>query len=211
MQLTKQERDSLVLENLQLVKKVASKIYYRIPKGEIEFDELVNIGVIGLIKAIERYDKDKAKFSTYAYIKIRGEILDYLRSLDILPRGLREKIKKGEVVDENMDIPISNSAIFLSIEKSINGTDDLKFIDVLVSKLETPEEYAEKLELREKLLKVLNTLSEKEKQILQMIFFEEKDLKEISEKLNISVSRISQIKSQALLKLRNIFKYHRSF
>ncbi|HIE60064.1 MAG TPA: sigma-70 family RNA polymerase sigma factor [Persephonella sp.] len=207
MQLTKQERDSLVLENLQLVKKVASKIYYRIPKGEIEFDELVNIGVIGLMKAIEKYDKDKAKFSTYAYIKIRGEILDYLRSLDILPRGLREKIKKGEIVDENMDIPISNSAIFLSIEKSINKTDNLKFIDILVSKLETPEEYAEKSELKEKLLKVLNTLSEKEKQILQMIFFEEKDLKEISKKLNISVSRISQIKSQALSKLRKIFKY----
>ena len=199
MQLTKQERDSLVLENLQLVKKVASKIYYRIPKGEIEFDELVNIGVIGLMKAIEKYDKDKAKFSTYAYIKIRGEILDYLRSLDILPRGLREKIKKGEIVDENMDIPISNSAIFLSIEKSINKTDNLKFIDILVSKLETPEEYAEKSELKEKLLKVLNTLSEKEKQILQMIFFEEKDLKEISKKLNISVSRISQIKSQLYL------------
>ncbi|RUM50489.1 MAG: RNA polymerase subunit sigma [Hydrogenothermus sp.] len=207
MQLAKQERDSLVLENLQLVKKVASKIYYRIPKGEIEFDELVNIGVIGLMKAIEKYDEDKAKFSTYAYIKIRGEILDYLRSLDILPRGLREKIKKGEIVDENMDIPLSSSAIFLSIEKAINGTDDLKFIDTLVSKLETPEEYAEKSELREKLLKVLNTLSEKEKQILQMIFFEEKDLKEISEKLNISVSRISQIKSQALSKLRKIFKY----
>jgi len=207
MSLSKEEKDKIVLENLQLVKKVASKIFYRIPKGEIEFDELVNVGVIGLLKAIEKYDKEKAKFSTYAYIKIRGEILDYLRSLDILPRGLREKIKKGEVVDENMDIPLSNSAIFLSIEKAINGTDDLKFIDTLISKLETPEEYAQKAELREKLLNILNTLSEKEKQILQMIYFEEKDLKEISEKLNISVSRISQIKSQALAKLRKVFRY----
>ncbi len=207
MQLTKEERDKLVLDNLQLVKKVASKIYYRIPKGEIEFDELVNIGVIGLMKAIEKYDKEKANFSTYAYIRIRGEILDYLRSLDILPRGLRDKVKKGEIVDENMDIPLSNSAIFLSIEKAIDGTDDLKFVDTLVSKLESPEEYAEKSELREKLLKVLDTLSEKEKQILQMIYFEEKDLKDISEKLNISISRISQIKSQALKKLKNVFKY----
>ena len=207
MQLTKEEKDKLVLDNLQLVKKVASKIYYRIPKGEIEFDELVNIGVIGLMKAIEKYDKEKANFSTYAYIRIRGEILDYLRSLDILPRGLRDKVKKGEIVDENMDIPLSNSAIFLSIEKAIDGTDDLKFVDTLVSKLESPEEYAEKSELREKLLKVLDTLSEKEKQILQMIYFEEKDLKEISEKLNISISRISQIKSQALKKLKNVFKY----
>ena len=207
MQLSKEEKDKIVLENLNLVKKVASKIYYRIPKGEIEFDELVNIGVIGLLKAIEKYDKDKAKFSTYAYIKIRGEILDYLRSIDILPRGLRDKIKKGEIVDENMDIPLSNSAIFLSLEKAIGDSEDLKFIDTLISKLESPEEYASKTELREKLLNAINQLSEKEKQILQMTYFEEKDLKEISEKLNISPSRISQIKSQAISKLKKIFKY----
>ncbi len=203
MDMQKEEKEKIVLENLQLVKKVASKIYYRLPKGEIEFDELVNVGVIGLLKAIDKYDKEKAKFSTYAYIKIRGEILDYLRSLDIVPRGIRDKIKKGEVVDENMNIPLSNSAIFLSIEKAIGDTEDLKFVDTLISKLETPEEYAQKVELREKINEALSTLSEKEKKVIQMIFFEEKDLKEISQALGISMSRISQIKSQAVKKLKS--------
>ena len=208
MQLTKEEKDKIVLENINLIKKVASKIYYRIPKGEIDFDELVNIGVIGLLKALDKYDKDRAKFSTYAYIRIRGEILDYLRSLDIVPRGIRDKIRKDEKpVDETMDIPLSNSAIFLSIEKAIGDTDDLKFVDTLKSNLESPEEYAEKIELREKLDGVLNLLTENEKRVIQMIYFEEKDLKEISEVLNISMGRISQLKSQALKKLKGIFKY----
>lgn len=208
MQLTKEEKDKIILENLNLVKKVASKIYYRIPKGEIDFDELVNIGVIGLMKALDNYDEDKAKFSTYAYIRIRGEILDYLRSIDIVPRGIRDKIKKKEKpIDETMDIPISNSAIFLSIEKAIGNSENLKFVDTLKSDMESPEEYAQKVELREKIEATLNLLTENEKRVIQMIFFEEKDLKEISERLDISMGRISQIKSQAIKKLRDIFKY----
>ncbi|RMA97493.1 sigma-70 family RNA polymerase sigma factor [Hydrogenothermus marinus] len=208
MQLTKEEKDKIILDNLNLVKKVASKIYYRIPKGEIDFDELVNIGVIGLMKALDNYDEDKAKFSTYAYIRIRGEILDYLRSIDIVPRGIRDKIKKEEKpIDEIMDMPLSNSAIFLSIEKAIGNSENLKFVDTLKSDMESPEEYAQKVELREKIEATLNLLTENEKRVIQMIFFEEKDLKEISEKLGISIGRISQLKSQAIKKLKNIFKY----
>jgi RNA polymerase sigma factor for flagellar operon FliA len=205
--LSQEEKNKLVLENLNLIKKVASKIFYRIPKGEIEFDELVNVGVIGLLKALDNYNEDLAKFSTYAYIRIRGEILDYLRSLDIFPRGIRDKIKKDEKpVDENMEIPLSSSAVFLSIEKAIGGTEDLKLIDILKSNSETPEEYVQKVELREKIEDVLNLLTENEKKVIQMIFFEEKDLKEISEILGISMGRISQLKSQGLKKMKNLLK-----
>ncbi len=206
-QLSKEEKDRIVLENLNLIKKVASKIYYRLPKGEIDFDELVNVGVIGLMKALDKYDKEKAKFSTYAYIRIRGEILDYLRSLDIVPRGIRDKIKKDEKpIDEQMEIPISNSAIFLSIEKAINGAEDIKILDTLRSDIETPEEYAEKVEIREKLQSIMENLTENEKKVLQMIFFEEKDLKEISQILGISPGRISQLKSQGIKKMKKHLK-----
>ncbi len=205
--LSKEEKDKIVLENINLVKKVASKIYYRLPRGEVDFDELVNIGVIGLLKALDNYNEDFAKFSTYAYIRIRGEILDYLRSLDIVPRGIRDKIKKEEKpIDEQMEIPLSSSAIFLSIEKAIGGTEDLKLIDTLRSKAESPEEYAYKIELREKIEDTLNLLTENEKKVIQMIFFEEKDLKEISEILGISMGRISQLKSQGLKKLKKLLK-----
>ncbi|WP_457621908.1 sigma-70 family RNA polymerase sigma factor [Persephonella sp.] len=203
----KKNKEQIVLENLSLVKKVASKIYSRLPKGDIEFDDLVNTGIIGLMKAIDRYDKDKAKFSTYAYIKIRGEILDYLRSLDIVPRTVRDKIKK-EKADKDEPLPLSTSAVMVSIEKALSTKDEnLKLIDTLVSKKETPEEEVIKDDLKEKLREVVNLLNEKEKRVLQMLYFEELDFKTVANELNISVSRVSQIKSEALKKLRNIFSY----
>ncbi|NPA13317.1 MAG: sigma-70 family RNA polymerase sigma factor [Aquificae bacterium] len=200
----KKEKEKIVLENLSLVKKVASKIYYRLPKGDIEFDDLVNVGVIGLMKAIDRYDKDKAKFSTYAYIKIRGEILDYLRSLDIVPRTVRDKIKKEKPAEEGKPVPLSNTAVMVSIEKALSSDESLKIIDTLVSQRETPEEEVIKEDQKEKLLQAINSLSEKEKKVLQMMYFEEKDLKSIASELGISVSRVSQIKASAVKKLKKL-------
>ncbi len=203
----KQTKDKIVLENLPLVKKVASKIFYRLPKGEVDFDELVNTGIIGLMKAIDRYDKDKAKFSTYAYIKIRGEILDYLRSLDVMPRTMREKIKE-EILEEGKNLPLSKTAIMVSIEKAIiNGDEEFKIIDTLSSDRISPEEEVIRDDLREKLLKAIDLLNEKEKITLQMLFFEEKPLQEVADVLNVSVSRVSQIKSEAVKKLKKLFIY----
>ncbi|MEO2068749.1 MAG: sigma-70 family RNA polymerase sigma factor [Desulfurobacteriaceae bacterium] len=191
-------RKELVLEYLPLVKKIANKIYRRIPEGVLEFDELVNVGVIGLIKAIEKYDETKAKFSTYAYIKIRGEILDFLRSLDFLPRSLREKVKNSEDLRELKEEIIS----FISIEEHLFGDSDrFKIKDILTSDTRTPEEEVIVKELKERLTGALSKLSEREQLILQLIFVEELDLKSISEILNISISRVSQIKTVALKKL----------
>ena len=201
------ERDKLILENLSLVKKVASKIYYRLPKGDIEFDDLVNVGVIGLMKAIERYNEDKAKFSTYAYIKIRGEILDYLRSLDIVPRTVRDKIKKEKPIEDGRSVPLSNTAIMVSIEKALSSDDNLKIVDTLVSSRETPEEEVIKDDQKEKLLQAIQCLNDKEKKVLQMMYFEEKDLKSVAKEINVSVSRVSQIKAEAIKKLKKIFVY----
>ncbi len=205
--LDKKTKDQIILENLPLVKKVASKIYYRLPKGEIDFDELVNTGIIGLMKAIDRYNKDKAKFSTYAYIKIRGEILDYLRSLDVMPRSMREKIKE-ENLEEGKNLPLSKTAIMVSIEKAIvSGDEEFKIVDTLTSDRISPEEEVIRDDLREKLLKAIDMLNEKEKITLQMLFFEEKPLQEVANVLKVSVSRVSQIKSEAVKKLKKIFVY----
>ncbi len=194
----RKSRKELVLENLPLVKKVANKIYRRIPEGAVDFDELVNVGVIGLMKAIDNYDSEKAKFSTYAYIKIRGEILDFLRKLDFLPRNVREKVKNGNVEDLKEEV-IS----LISIEESLfSNSDKYTVKDILVSKERTPEEEAIIREIKEKLMEALNCLSEREKLVLQLIFVEELDLKSISQVLDISVSRVSQIKGTALRKLK---------
>lgn len=195
-------KKEIVLENLPLVKKIASKIYKRLPEGTIEFDELVNVGVIGLIKAVENYNEVKAKFSTYAYIKIRGEILDFLRRLDPLPRNLRNKLKNSK-----WDEVKEEAVFFLSIEENLFGNSDgIKIKDTLTSNVLDPEEEIEKKEKIELLSNAINKLSEKEQLVLQLVFVEELDLKSIAEILNISVSRVSQIKTNALKKLRNLLK-----
>ena len=197
MMYTKSKKD-LILEHLPLVKKVASRIYRRIPEGVLDFDELVNTGVIGLIKAIERYDSNRAKFSTYAYIKIRGEILDYLRKLDFLSRSTREKLKNNGISDMKEEI-----VAFLSIEEKLFGNSERYTLkDILASDKPDPEDLLLKKEAKEILASAISKLSEKEQLVLQLIFVEELDLKSISEILGVSVSRVSQIKSGAIKKLK---------
>ncbi len=199
---TKSRKD-LVIEHLPLVKKVASKIYSRIPEGIVDFEELVNTGVIGLIKAIDRYDSNRAKFSTYAYIKIRGEILDYLRKLDFLPRSVREKVKNGEISDLREEI-----ATLISIEEKLfSNSERYSVKDILVSGEPGPEELLLREEAKEVLASAIAELSEKEQLVLQLIFVEELDLKSISEILGVSVSRVSQIKSGALKKLKKSLEH----
>ncbi len=203
--LSEKRKEELVLQHLPLVKKVAAKIYHKLPDCDLEFDDLVNTGIIGLMKAIDRYDERKAKFSTYAYIKIRGEILDFLRSLEIVPRSVKDKIKKEHQNTDDLSIPLSNTAIMVSIEKAIYDKDpNLKLIDTLVSKKASPEEQVIQQDLKEKVLKAMEKLSDKEKAVLQMIYFEERDLKYISKELGISMSRVSQLKAIAIEKIKSI-------
>ena len=199
---TKSKKD-LIIEHLPLVRKVASTIYRRIPEGVVEFEELVNTGVIGLIKAIEKYDSKRAKFSTYAYIKIRGEILDYLRRLDFLPRGVRGKLKNGDISELKEEI-----VTFISIEEKLFENSERYFVkDVLTSDVLNPEDQVLKEELKQVLAFAISKLSEKEQLVLQLIFVEELDLKSIGEVLGVSVSRVSQIKTGALKKLKQILEH----
>ena len=195
-------KKEIILENLPLVKKIAGAIYRRIPEGVVEFDELVNTGVIGLIKALDKYDEKRSKFSTYAYIKIRGEILDYLRRLDPLPRNLREKIKNSDWEDYKEEV-----LFFISLEGELfNGSENLRVKDTLQGDTPNPEEVVLRQELIELLSKAISELPEREQLVLQLLFVEELDLKSVSEILGISVSRVSQLKAEALKKLREIFK-----
>lgn len=199
---TKSKKD-LVIEHLPLVRKVANKIFRRLPRGIVEFDELVNTGVIGLIKAIDKYDSNRAKFSTYAYTKIRGEILDYLRKLDFLPRSVREKLKNGEVSELKEEV-----ANLISIEERLFGNSERYFIkDTLTSDLPAPEDLVLKDEAKRVLASAISQLSEKEQLVLQLIFVEELDLKSIGEILGVSVSRVSQIKTGALKKLKKTLEH----
>jgi RNA polymerase sigma factor for flagellar operon FliA len=200
-----EDKKKIVQENINLVKKVASKIYYRLPDLGIDFDDLFQVGVIGLIKALDNYNEDKGKFSTYAYIRIRGEILDFLRQQDIFPNTEKDFITTEKVDPDNVDI-YSNTGMILSLDKVISQEDDsISLIDTLISKSKTPEEEYEFKEQIEKLSIIIDEyLDETEKKVVNYLFFEEKEPKEIQDILGISLGRISQIKAKALEKIRKI-------
>jgi RNA polymerase sigma factor for flagellar operon FliA len=128
--------------------------------------------------------------------------LDYLRKLDPLPRNVRSKIKKSDwngIKDE--------VSFFISIERELfNGSDTLKIKDTLVSSVINPETDLIKKELTALLSRAIEELSEREQLVLQLLFVEELDLKSVAEVLEVTVSRVSQIKAGALKKLKDIFK-----
>ncbi len=200
-----EDKKKIVQENINLVKKVASKIYYRLPDLGIDFDDLFQVGVIGLIKALDNYNEDKGKFSTYAYIRIRGEILDFLRQQDIFPNTEKDFITTEKADPDNVDI-YSKTGMILSLDKVISQEDDsISLIDTLISKSKTPEEEYEFKEQIEKLSIIIDEyLDETEKKVVNYLFFEEKEPKEIQDILGISLGRISQIKAKALEKIRKI-------
>lgn len=201
-----ENKKKIIEENINLVKKVASKIYYRLPDIGIEFDDLFQVGVIGLIKALDNYNEDKGKFSTYAYIRIRGEILDFLRQQDIFPHTEKDYITVEKVEPEDGKLPYSYTEVILSLDKVISEEDNsISLIDTIVSKSKTPEEdYALKEQI-EKISYIIDiSLDEMERKVINYLFFEEKEPKEIQDILGISLGRISQIKAKALEKIKKI-------
>ncbi|HIC87460.1 MAG TPA: FliA/WhiG family RNA polymerase sigma factor [Aquificae bacterium] len=222
------KKKDLVIKYLPLVKSIAYKIYKKLPNGVVDFDELVNTGVLGLLDAIEKFDKKKGNLGTYAYIRIRGEILDFLRKLDWLPKNQREKVKElqkkfSNYYQNNEELPdeevladmlstdvdnvkkllaLSEVNNMISLEEIINPELNQTLKDILPDNSLTPEEITIKESLKKCLKEALKKLSEREQLILQLVYVEELKVEDIAKILNISISRVSQIKHQALKKLR---------
>lgn len=222
---TVSSRNLIVEQYAYLVKKVI----YSIPCtriGMIEEDDLYSEGVIGLIDAVEKFDPDKnVKFESYACLRIKGQILDYMRKVDILSRDARKKTK--EVADyinnyinrygKEPDIQEISNSLNISVDKvkRIQEEDALSnmvsfesFIedngDIIQSKKEEeyPEEALDKSQLLEAMAYHIDKLSEKEKTILNLYYYEELTYKEIAEIMDLCESRISQIISSVLANLR---------
>ncbi|HIE59685.1 MAG TPA: FliA/WhiG family RNA polymerase sigma factor, partial [Hydrogenothermaceae bacterium] len=189
-------------------------------------------GILGLVDAIEKYDESKGvKLSTYAEIRIRGQIIDELRKLDWVPRNIRKWSKEielaileveqnkgreatAEEIAEYLGIPVDeyirraekvmNSGL-ISIETNIGNEEDdtSKLWQILSINDDTPDKYVEEKELKEVLTKVISqNLDEREKLIITLYYYEELSMKEIGEVLNLTESRISQIHTKAMLKIR---------
>jgi len=222
--------DILVKKYIPLVSYHVQRISVSLPKN-VSRDDIRSLGMMGLFDALERFDtKRDLKFDTYASFRIRGAILDGLRKEDWLPRSARDKAKKIESAIEKLEQQYMRNLSPTEIAAELNIPEDEVyaalnenfFANVLSmdenpqeddkesanfhikdEKADLPEEHVLRDELYEELAKVIETLNEKEQLVLQLFYKEELTLTEIGQVMSLSTSRISQIHSKAIYKLRN--------
>jgi RNA polymerase sigma factor for flagellar operon FliA len=226
-------RDDLIIHYAHLVKYVANRLAINL-SSVVEVDELISYGIEGLIDAIEKYDhKRNIKFETYAITRIRGSMIDGLRSMDWVPVSVRQKSKElertytkleGELgraatdmeVAQELGISINELATLLrevaantiiSLDDFIPGDDGDDKKKRIVDLLEDHNagdalELLELSEVKELLAKTISRLPEKEKRVVYLYYYEGLTLKEIGMVLSLSESRISQLHTKAILRLR---------
>ena len=222
-------RDQLISEYLPYVKRIVHRIAVHLP-STIDIDDLMNVGVIGLIQAVDRYDPGRDnKFMTYAVFRIKGAVLSELRSRDFLSRSNRRKIrdlenthikleqKYGREVDdfevaEEMGISVEqvyrtkqmSNISFISFEELGYSSRDEK--EKLMSYLVDNEDDALTLtrlkEIKEAVARAIDQLPEKERLVISLYYLDELTMKETGKVLHITESRVSQIHSQAVKRLR---------
>lgn len=201
-----------------LIKQYLRLVHYVIHRTELKGAELLNdqdfyqFGILGLSEAIDRYNPNYGvKFETYAIPRIRGMILDELRKLDFIPRSYKESIKK-ELEEENNRRRESDQCELtitdylreyhrVSLSQQVGDEEDT-VLDLLPSKEETPQEIAERENLREVILDEINKLPERQRLIITLYYYESMNYQEIADILNVSVSRVSQIHTEVINKLK---------
>jgi RNA polymerase sigma factor for flagellar operon FliA len=224
-------REALLLEHLPVVRYIARRIHERLPQ-HVEMDDLVSAGMVGLLDAFNKFDAGKnVQFRSYAQFRIRGAILDSLRTLDWSPRDLR---RKGRAIEEAMHTltarmgrtPAENeiaSEMGISLVEYQQLLGDLKGLEIGSLHVEHTEDSGEeelayvpnspeedplyrclKSEMREKLTAAITELPEKERLVLTLYYYEEMTMKEIGLTLGVVESRISQVHSSAVLRLRSM-------
>ena len=234
-----ENRDRLIIEHLSLVKYLVGRIVPQLPT-HLDPQDLMSAAVIGLINAADRYDPGRGVlFKTFAEQHVRGTILDELRSYDILSRSMREKYKRlerevvslehrlgrnptSEEVADALNIGLNDYYemlddvhvfTFISIDDSWDDDEGkpLCLADVLSeSESNSPQQQVMKMQLVEALGLAIETLPEKERLAVTLYYSEDLNLKEIGEALGLTESRISQLLSQAMVRLRGKLKLHKN-
>jgi RNA polymerase sigma factor for flagellar operon FliA len=214
----KREQDQLAIDYLPAVKAIAFKLKERLPSS-IEINDLISIGIEELVKLSRRYDKTlNDSFWGYAKKRVYGSMLDFLRSLDTISRGNRRLVKaiEEEVYKYYNKYEEEPTDAYLAevLEESVQKIKDARLAAEIYTTMPLDEQLAvfegsnaiteklEKEELVEFISDVLHTLNEREQMVIQLYYFEELNLKEISEVLNITQSRISQIHKSVIIKIR---------
>lgn len=227
---TAELREQLIIAYAQLVKLVAGRLSMYLGYN-VEYEDLVSYGIFGLIDAIDKFNMEKnVKFETYASLRIRGAILDQIRKMDWIPRTVRQRQRKIDEAIKNIEMRTGKTAsdediaaeLGVSEEELCNWQSQLKVTNVVSlnefeeqgagpepvmdathnSHFAQPEDVVEEAELKEKLAESLSLLTEKERKVIELYYYEDLTLKEISKVLDVSESRVSQLHTKALLKMR---------
>jgi len=211
-------QNDTIFEYTPLIKLIARKISLK-TNSSIDLDELINQGVLGLIDAINKYNYTKNNsFKTYAEFRIRGAILDYLRQIDVVPRSVRDRIKKIEKAKQEVQYKEKRQANSQELAAALNlnikeyehyknladpntFTDNANNLEAINNKC--PEYYLLKNSLKNELVLALKTLNNVEISVINLYYFEDLNLKEIKKVLNLSLSRICQIHKSSIEKLKN--------
>jgi RNA polymerase sigma factor for flagellar operon FliA len=225
------ERDQLIVYYAPLVKYVASRVAAGLPQN-VDQSDLVSYGMFGLIDAITKFDPGRGfKFETYAISRIKGAILDELRSIDWVPRSVRSKAKSVERAMSKLEAQFHRAPsdaeiaeeLELSVEQlngiynqisslgmvaldemlSMNGAESITFGDTLADRSDGPGGVYERVEMRQLLASAINRMNEREKIVLTLYYYESLTLAEIGRVLGVTESRVCQIHTKAVLSLRS--------
>jgi len=229
---TRAVRDQLIVHYSPLVKYVASRVAAGLPQN-VEQADLVSYGIFGLIDAIDKFDLDRGyKFETYAISRIKGAMLDELRSMDWVPRSVRTKAKRieqanakleaklgrapsDEEIAEELDITVEDLDEMLTkisfvgvvaLDEMLSGSergDSQTLGDTIPDKGNGPLGSFEVEEMRQLLAESINSMTEREKIVLTLYYYEGLTLAEIGEVLGVTESRVCQIHTKSVIRLRS--------
>lgn len=229
-------RDELILQYIYLTRYVVGRVKVALPPT-FSYEDISSYGIEGLIDAIEKYTpKMGARFETYALVRIRGNIIDKVRSQDFLPRSIRKKIRDVKEAQEELKKQYGRAATnseianYLGVEKEkveqLLADDttitsiydkkgvadgDIEIIDTIEdSNTLAPHEQLEEKDVKKELEGALKRLPERERTIMVLYYHENMTLKEIGDAISISESRVSQLHAQAIMKLKNLLSENRS-
>lgn len=229
-------RDKLIVQYIYLTRYVIGRIKMNLPPT-FSIEDITSYGVEGLIDSIEKYTPDKgARFETYALMRIRGAIIDKIRSQDWIPRSTRRKIKEIKLMAEKLKQSLGRAATTTELANAMNmekdklealmaedtqvssiydkkGTSDesVELIDTIQDEnLQNPLERLADKDVKKELQMALKRLPERERMIMVLYYHENMTLKEIGEAINVSESRVCQLHAQAIMKLKNILNSNRT-
>lgn len=231
--LTEAQKEEIINQFLPYIKYTAYRLSWKLP-AHISSDDLISVGLMGLMDAVSRYEPGRVKLKTYAELRIKGSMIDELRATAWIPRSMRKKIQvinkarealernNGRVPDDievakSLNMPLdeyyktmqyATSSISLSLEDFKNNRysdSNMNITECIADpKAESPLDLLQDTEMKEDVAGLIDQLPTKERMVLSLYYWEDLTMQEIGKLLKITESRVCQIHSQALKKLKTI-------